>query len=350
MKKPGLVRVLVVDDSVTARLALRAALESDPAVCVVGEAEDGPSALRQVKALSPDIVLMDVYLRGHNGLDVAAEVMATCAVPILAVTAANPSDPALVFRGMDVGVLEICVKPPAPDDPSYPEARRQLTRLVKVLAHVPVVHRAVKRRETVTPVPQRAPVNKVPGVVLLGASTGGPPVLRAILEQLSRPFSLPIVLVQHMTAGFGQGFATWLQDATKHQVRVVNRSESLEAGVVYLAHDARHLRFTSAQTLTPGDEPPVRHQRPSIDVTFASAAEHFPGAVAAAVLTGMGNDGAEGLRALQLAGANTYVQSAETCVVDSMPNEALKLSTSARVVSPGELAIALQQFASTVPR
>lgn len=349
MKTPGLVRALIVDDSATARLSLRAALESDAGICVVGEADGRTEALRLARSLSPDIVLMDVYLRGHNGLDVAEELMATNACPILAVTAANPSDPALVFRGMDVGVLEIALKPPAPDDPGYPEARRQLTRLVKVLARVPVVHRS-RRAPATPPPPLEVPPPSVPGLVLIGASTGGPPVVRAILELLPRPFPLPVALVQHMTAGFGEGFATWLGDMTRHPVVVVSRTETVEPGTVYVAHDSRHLQFTSPNTLAPSDAPPVRYQRPSIDVLFESAARLFRAPTAAVVLTGMGDDGAAGLLALRQAGAATMAQSPATCVVDSMPAEAINNGGAMRALSPVEIAAALQQHALTVTR
>lgn len=345
MKPAGLVRVLIVDDSVTARLSLRAALESDPGLCVVGEAENGEAALRLARALNPDIVLMDVYLRGENGLDVAAELMATTPCPILAVTAANPADPALVFRGMDVGVLEICLKPPAPDAPAYAEARRRLARLVTVLARVPVVRRFAPRREAARPVLAVEGTSAL-GVVLMGASTGGPPVVRAILELLPRPFPLPIALVHHMTAGFGRGFATWLGETTGHRVVVVERAVTLEPGVVYQAHDACHLHFTSATTLGPSDEPPVRHQRPSIDTLFLSAARLVRSPTAAVLLTGMGSDGAEGLLALRRAGAVTMVQEPSTCVVDSMPSEAIRLGAAGRALPPVEIAAALSQYSA----
>jgi len=345
VKVAGLVRALIVDDSRTARLALRAVLESEAGLCVVGEAEGGPEALARARSLKPDIVLMDVYLRDHNGLDVAAELMSTSPCPILAVTAANPTDPALVFRGMEVGVLDIALKPPAPDSPGYEEARRRLTRLVKALARVPVVHRFTSARAAPRPAPVPAPPT-VPGLLALGASTGGPPVVKAILELLPPPFPLPVVLVQHMTTGFGHGFAKWLADVTRHRVVVVEGAQALEPGVVYVAHDDRHLRLATPRTLAPDDAGPVRHQRPSIDVLFESVARHLGGATTlAALLTGMGDDGARGLLALREAGAVTIAQAPASCVVDSMPSEAIARGAALRVLAPGEIATAAQQHA-----
>lgn len=345
MKTPGLVRALIVDDSVTARVALKGALAGDPGVLVVGEAETGDEALRLARRLAPDIVLMDVYLRGQSGLDVAAELMSTTPCPILAVTAANPSDPALVFRGMDVGVLDICLKPPAPTSPGYEDARRKLTRLVKVLAGVPVVTRTA-RTSSPTP-PPRAEEPGAPGLVLLGASTGGPPVLREILSLLPAPFPLPVVVVQHLTAGFGAGFAAWLGEASGHPVTLVQRAETLAPGRVYIAADDRHARV-AAQAVLPDDAPPLRYQRPSVDVLFTSAADSYRGPVAAALLTGMGSDGAEGLLALRRAGALTLAQSPETCVVPSMPSEAIALGAAMQVLTPAAIAGALRQHAASV--
>ncbi|MDP1830101.1 MAG: chemotaxis protein CheB [Archangium sp.] len=348
MKHPGLIRALIVDDSRTARLSLRAVLESESGLCVVGEAETGDEALRLVQRLAPDIVLMDVYLKDQNGLDVAGELMSTHPCPILAVTAANPSDPALVFRGTDVGVLEIALKPPAPDHPGYDAARRQLVRLVRVLSQVPVVHRFAHRRThapTMTPPPTVKPLPTVPGAVLLGASTGGPQALCAVLERVPAPHPLPIIVVQHMTKGFGPAFATWLQDMTRHKVVLVERPETLAAGVVYLAADDRHLVFTSSQTLAPDDGPVVRYQRPSADLLFESAARLFRGPMLGAVLSGMGDDGAAGLLSLRRAGATTVAQEPSTCVVDGMPGQAIKLGAAARVLKLEDLAAAMREHA-----
>lgn len=344
MKTPGLVRALIVDDSVTARVALKAALASDPSVLVVGEAETGDEALRLARRLAPDIVLMDVYLRGQSGLDVAEELMRSAPCPILAVTAANPSDPALVFRGMDVGVLDICLKPPAPASAGYEDARRRLTRLVKVLAAVPVVTRTARPTSAPRPAPSEP---QVPGLVLLGASTGGPPVLREILSLLPAPFPLPVVVVQHLTAGFGAGFAAWLGETSGHAVTLVKHAELLVPGRVYVADDDRHARV-SAQVVLPDDGPPLRYQRPSVDVLFTSVAQAFRGPVVAALLTGMGSDGAEGLLALRRAGAVTLAQSPETCVVPSMPSEAVALGAAEQVLPPAAIAGALRQHAASV--
>jgi two-component system chemotaxis response regulator CheB len=346
--KSATVRALVVDDSRTARLTLRAALESEPGITVVGEAADGAEALRLTQLLSPDVVLMDVYLEHQNGLDVAGELMATRPCPIIAVTAAHPTDPGLVFRSTDVGVLEIALKPPAPDHPDYEAARRHLVRLVRVLSQVPVVHRPTRRRPGSAPDAKGAASSlpSMAGVVLLGASTGGPQALSAILAGVPAPYPLPIVVVQHMTKGFGRGFAEWLQDTTRHKLVLVEQAEQLRPGVVLLAADDRHLAFTSPQTLCPDDGPLVRFQRPSIDVLFESAARWFRGKVLGAVLSGMGDDGAVGLLALRRAGAVTLAQEPSACVVGGMPAQAIKQGGAARVVGLEELAAAVRDHAA----
>ncbi len=195
-----------------------------------------------------------------------------------------------------------------------------------------------------------ADLARLPGVVLLGASTGGPHALGAILMAVPAPHPLPIVVVQHMTKGFGGAFAAWLQSVTRHRVLLVERPEQLRPGVVYLAADDRHLAFTSPLTVAPEDGPVVRFQRPSIDVMFESSARHFRGKVLGALLTGMGGDGASGLLTLRRTGASTVAQEPATCVVDGMPTQAIKRGAAARVLTLEDIAAAVREHAASVSR
>ncbi|MCP4898219.1 MAG: response regulator, partial [bacterium] len=228
-----MISILVVDDSATARAALRQVIESDPQLMVVGEAESGDEALQAIERKRPNLVTMDVFLRRENGLDITEAIMARCPTPILIVTGGNVSDPALVFRAMEVGALDVCSKLPSPRSPNYPPARDRFVRLVKTLSQVPVVHRKPRRMRTTDhqihrpTTPSSAPRLANPGVLVIGASTGGPPVLGAILGQLPRPFPLPIAVAQHMAEGFVRGFADWLADETTLPVVCVEEAVSL---------------------------------------------------------------------------------------------------------------------------
>ena len=226
-------------------------------------------------------------------------------------------------------------KPPAPDRPEYVAASDKLIRLVKTLSAVPVLHQ--KRRKTITVHPPlfdtQASFDSSPGsrppsgydLLLIGASTGGPPVVSGIVERLSRPCPVPIIVVQHITKGFAAGFAEWLAHAARRPTKLVNSSAMLEAGTVYIASDDADLVFTSARTVRSKQEPDTRGPNPNIDRLFLSAAQYVSTRTIALLLTGMGADGAAGLAALQRAGATAAVQDPETCAVDSMPRSAIKM-------------------------
>lgn len=352
------IRVLIVDDSATARAALRAALADDPAIAVVGEAPDGATATRLVQELSPDLVTMDIYLRAENGLDVAEAIMAQKATPIVAITAADPRDSQIVFRAMQVGVLEVNAKLPAPTHPDYEARRARLLRTLKTLARVPVVHRfldaigrrkptGIERRATArVPAPSPSPRIEVPapsvaapsGLLLLGASTGGPPVLSALLRALPKPFPTPIALVQHMSPGFIAGFASWLGSDTGHEVTFVESSRPLEAGHVYMPSDDHHLVLESGRRIGVSASPARGFHRPSIDTLFESAAKQPDVLRTLAILfTGMGSDGAAGLLALRHAGGQTFAQTPATCTVGSMPTRAIELGAAQFVLDPADM-------------
>ncbi|MBN2191348.1 MAG: response regulator [Polyangiaceae bacterium] len=353
------VRVLIVDDSATARRALRLALESDPGIEVVGEVARADDVLHQVRRLRPHIVTMDVHLDRQNGIDVAATLMREQAVPILVVTAANPSCPDLVYRAMAAGVLEVCAKLPAATCPEYVPRRQEIVRLVRALARVPVVHRRLSVRPSAPPssgavcADHRESAEHGPAssritldavgehqragrFLLIGASTGGPKILRDLLCAAPRRLSLPVVLAQHIAAGFAPGLAEWLASESRRTVRLVEVPTIPEPGVVYLPPAERHLEVRGG-VLVPTDLPGALHT-PSIDLLFSSAARYAAQGTVAVLLTGMGRDGASGLLALSHAGATTIAQQLSSCIVDSMPRAAIAEGAAQLVLTPNEIA------------
>jgi two-component system chemotaxis response regulator CheB len=296
---------------------------------------------------------MDVYLQKENGLDVAAELMREQAVPILAVTAANPEHPDLVYRAMEAGVLDVCAKLPSPDAAAYPVRRAALVRLVRALSRVPVVHRRISVRPSTPLVPARGRPPSIPprpGLpkdlaapttprrtewLLLGASTGGPKLVCEMLKALPR-LRVPIVVVQHITRGFTGGFAEWLGIDTGRRVEVVQEPRVAEANVAYVPADGQDLEIRSGQMLAPVAAL-SSELGPSVDVLFASAARCYGANVLAVLMTGMGRDGAAGLSALDCAGAVTVAQEPTTCVVDSMPRSAITVGAARHVLAPKQI-------------
>ena len=347
--------VVVVDDSASARLALRHALELDVSIRVVADASNATRAELAIREHRPDIVTMDVHLGSEDGIECAGRIMNACPTPILIVTGLDPKDPDLVFRAMQAGALEVFPKLPGPSSPAYSEGRTRLVRTVKALARVPVVTRhrrsaPATRAASTPPAPgsrrSTAIENGSPRLVAIGASTGGPPVLHSLLSSLPAPFPVPIAIVQHICAGFTQGLATWLSTTTGHDVRVCENCDRLEPGRVYLGADARHLRVLSDAHLGPAGGAPRHLYRPAIDELFESAAQKLGPSVVAVLLTGMGSDGADGLRALREAGALTLAQSFETCVVDSMPRHAHSAGAVAHLLHPDEIGAMLRRIAT----
>lgn len=354
-----MIKIVIVDDSQTARLALRRALESDPQILVVAEAQSGSEALRAVERFSPDLITMDVYLEEENGLDVTLSIMSRFPRPIVVVTGMNPTDPALVYKAMDRGALDVFPKLPASTDPAYDERRKALLRVVKNLSKVPVLTRRspTKSKPPLEPPAQdrrpahpegRSPMpdTPTPEVVLIGASTGGPPVLSRLLASLPKPFPIPVVIVQHISSGFDAGFAHWIQQTSGFQTVLVQRQTRVAPNTVLVAPDSQNLHFVTSSTLAPTPTSETDLICPSINVLFKSGARHIGPRATGVLLTGMGRDGAEGLKALRDAGASTIAQAPETCAVDSMPQSAVNIGAVMRVMPPEQIAYAISSLAA----
>lgn len=352
------VRVVVVDDSPTARLALRMALERE-GVQVIGEASHGDQALRMVRSLKPDLVTMDVYLPSGDGIEVTRQIMTEVPTPVLMVTSLDPRDRSLVYRAMEAGALDVLGKPPPPGNPAYAEACRRLVRMVRSLSGVPVIRRrgscasdspGPAERSPSIPVPRAAQpmraqleetVHEPGDLVLVGASTGGPVVVRDLFLALPRPLPAAFALVQHMMTGFIAGFADWLGSETRRRVCVVTQPVRIEPDTIYVAADELHLEVQDESHLIASDAAPVAFQRPSVDVLFESAARVLGSRATGVLLTGMGRDGASGLLSLRRVGAMTIAQSPASCTVGGMPGAAIALGAAEVVAEPSEIAVLL---------
>lgn len=334
MKK---IRVFLVDDSAVARHGLRRLLNHDDGIEVVGEAADGQAALRQVPRVNPDIVLMDVVMPGLDGLETTRELMARHARPVVLVSELVGRDADLNFRALEAGALDILGKPSACEIRD-PLVARRWSRQVQMLAGVPVITR---RRQVEVPPKASAKRPRKADLVCLGASTGGPPALHKILKALPQNPPWPVVVVQHITAGFTGGMARWLADVTGHQVELVERSTRFLPGTIYVAPDHQHLELRGQRLVPSGNEPRLGH-RPSIDVLFETAAmSKLAPRTVAVLLTGMGEDGARGLAALRRAGAWTVAQDEGSCVVYGMPRVAVDIDAACEVLSIEEISIHL---------
>jgi len=311
-------RVLIVEDSATARELLNRIMQDDPRLDVVGQVERGEEALVMVPRLRPDVVSMDLQLPGISGLETVRALMAEHPVPIVVVaTDANRS----AFEAMRAGVLSVVDKPVSPTAEGFARQARQLCDQLVLMSEVHVIR---QRSSTAAPKPVVAPPvarsRRLYSMLGIGASTGGPTALAQVLGELPASFPLPVAVVQHITPGFGEGFARWLGSVCRLPTRIAQHGEIPLPGYVYLPADRHHLTVARGR-LELVAEPTMSLDCPSANLLFRSMAEQVPDSLGL-LLTGMGDDGAEGLLALRRAGGYTLIEDRSTAVVYGMPGAA----------------------------
>lgn len=344
---PVPIRILLVEDTASMRELLTYLVNSDRALQIVGVAEDGEHAVKLAESLKPDVVLMDIHLPGMNGFEATRRIMEVCPTRIVMITATTvPGDVAATFQAIEAGALTLLVKPVGPGHPEYRRLADEMLRTLKLMAEVQVVRRWARPvRQAATPnsgTPARAALRAIG----IGASTGGPLVVRDILAALPAPLSAPILIVQHISAGFTEGFADWLAKASGYAVRMAARGETAQPGVAYVAPDGLHLTLLAGGAIALSLEPPEHGMRPSVSVLFRSLAATFGPEAVGILLSGMGADGAAELRQMREAGAVTFAQDRESSVVYGMPGEAAKMQAATHILPPERIAASLAQLAA----
>ncbi len=349
-----MIRVLVVEDSPSVRELLIYILSSDPAIEVVGTAQTGEEALEAVAQTRPDVVTMDVHMPKMNGFDATRRIMETHPTPIVIVSGtADTTDTTKAFRAIEVGALAILEKPAGLGHPEHERNARELLSTVKLMSEVKVVRRWPRYRPVyalpAAPAPdqlQFPPPERQIRLVAIGASTGGPPALQTILAGLPKDFPAPILIVQHIAAGFTQGLVEWLAQSSNLPVYLPTQGQAVLPGSVYVAPDGSHMAMSADGRIQLSDDEPENGLRPSVSYLFRCVAKICgPGAVGV-LLTGMGRDGARELKLMKEHGALTIAQDRDTSVVHGMPGEAIKMGGAVYVLSPEKIFIALASFAS----
>jgi two-component system chemotaxis response regulator CheB len=339
-----MIRVLVVEDSPTMRHHLRASLARDRQFQVVGEAADGAEAVRLCTRLRPDVVTMDIMLPGMNGLAATEHIMAEVPTPILVVSSADRHELFSTYHALAAGAVDVLEKPRGDDSDATWPAR--LCQAVRLVSRIRVITRPRARLDGRLPSPPvEAPPPPAPGrgvrLVAVGASTGGPAALTALLRGLPARFPVPVLCVQHIAASepFAVAFSDWLGSQIGRPVSYARDGQPLSglAGRVVLAPPDRHLLLEHG-TLRLSAAAPRHSCRPAVDTLFESVAADVGAGAAACLLTGMGRDGAEGLLLLRQAGAVTFAQDEASCVVYGMPREAALLGAARHIAAPEDMA------------
>jgi two-component system chemotaxis response regulator CheB len=351
------IRVLIVDDSALVRKMLGGMLSGDPEIEIVGTAPDPLVAREHIKQLSPDVLTLDVEMPRMDGLTFLENLMRLHPMPVVMVSSLTERGAEVTLRALELGAVDFFAKPGSDLTGTFGHGTEQIRAKVKLAA------RAKPRARTDCVRPLRiaprldadAVLPRATGsagdsgrLIAIGASTGGTEAIRVLLAAMP-PDAPPIVIAQHIPAAFSAAFAERLDRYSPMRVSEARENQPLLAGHAYVAPGGRHLRVrrTAARwECRIGDDAAVNRHRPSVDVLFESLAEHAGAKASAALLTGMGDDGAGGLLAMRLSGAATFAQDAASSVVWGMPGAAVALGAAQEVLPLSQIATRL--LASTV--
>ena len=347
------VRVMVVDDSAFMRTALTRMIQSEQGFSVVGTASSGPDALAKIPALNPDIVTLDVQMPGMDGLATLREIMSRFPRPVIMVSAATEKDADVTFNALSAGAFDYVPKQMMSTSLEIAHIRSDLIAKIRAAAQTrqPRPSHPPRRKppQSGQPLPH-VPRLFSPEIVAIACSTGGPKALEQILPCLPANFPLPILIVQHMPPGFTKAFAQRLCSRCAIDVHEAVQGEAVKTGTAYLCPCGLHMRVVrpalgSGTLISLDMEPADSLHIPSADVLMTSVAAAYKSHALGVILTGMGNDGAEGMKAIYREGGFTIGQDEATCAVYGMPRACAELGVLMRVVPLPEIA---REIISTV--
>ncbi|MFH1036139.1 MAG: chemotaxis-specific protein-glutamate methyltransferase CheB [Pseudomonadota bacterium] len=330
-----MIKVLIVEDSPVVQELLVHILGSQPDIQVVGIVDNGQDALPAVKQTKPDVVTMDIHMPRMDGFQATRQIMETHPTPIVIVSGSSTSQEATFsFKAIEAGALAVVPRPPGLTHPDHEATVRELIQTVKLMSEIKVVTRKTW--------PQVPPSIVVPAplalgniqIVAIGASTGGPVALQQILSGLPMNLPFPLLIVQHISAGFVRGFVDWLAEASRFPLLIASHGERPRPGQGYVAPDGFHLGVGAGPRLVLSDHAPENSLRPSVAYLFRTVAAIFGPQAVGVLLTGMGSDGARELLLMRQKGAITIAQDKDSSVIHGMPGVAIGMDAATHVLPP----------------
>ena len=347
-----MIRVMLVDDSPVAIAILKRMLSKSAEIEVVGTAGNGMEALNLIPQVKPDVICTDLHMPVMDGLEFTKKVMARYSLPILLISVSSFEGSHNAFKVLDAGAVDIFLKPGVND---CERLTVELITKIRIISGVHVFKRfrpdsasgiggAEIKAEKKICLPQ-----SIVRIIVMGASTGGPQALRAILTDLPSDFPLPVICIQHISQGFLQGLVDWLATQCRMKVEIAKAGAVPQSGVIYFPQEETHLKLDGAGRFVLYSELPCDGHRPSVTVTMKAIAKYYGSTAVGVILTGMGIDGSEGLLAIKNAGGITIAQDEKSSIVFGMPKQAIELDAARYVVpldkiGPMILNIALQHF------
>lgn len=329
-----MIRVLIVEDSEVVALLLTAIIQNAPDMQVIGRAKTGQEAIEMAGTLNPDLITMDIRMPVMDGLTAIAEIMATRPKPIVVISSNVDDELQISFKAIDCGALAVLEKPCGFHDSNFDSIQTEIINTIRAMAEV----KLVKRRSLFPPVAEKSlltPAAHSYKLMVIGCSTGGPQALKQILSELPENFPLPIVVTQHISTGFVDGLAAWLNDYTPLKVKTAHANEPLRQGTVYLACDNCHCmvnKTINGYEIYLSRTEPIHGFRPSVTALFNSAATICPQQSIGIILSGMGHDGAEGMQAMFEQQCLTIAQDESSSIVFGMPAAAIALNAVSKIL------------------
>jgi two-component system, chemotaxis family, protein-glutamate methylesterase/glutaminase len=328
------IRVLVVDDSPLICKLIAGVLNSDSEILVVGIAGNGKEALDIVPDLKPDIIILDIHMPVMDGFELTKQIMAYYPTPIIIVSTSVFEDMNKVFKAISFGALDVIDK----NSLEFVDNKEKIEEFIekvkflssiKVLTHPLAKSEKSIKRSTISKHHKKLPID---GIIAIAASTGGPQALYEILKKLPADFPLAIVIVQHITSGFDCGLAEWLNNECRVNVKTAENLEKLQPGTAYIAPCNVHMKVKKNGIIELCDEPAVSGHKPSADVLLESVSRIYQKNAVAAILTGMGADGANGIKAVKKMKGLTIAQNESSCIVFGMPKVAIEMNVIDKVL------------------
>ena len=338
-----MIKVLLADDSPLVRAVLKDIFATTDDVQVVGEAANGLEAVELSKKLRPDLIIMDLLMPVLDGLAAIESIMSSSPTPILVLSGTlDDREVNRAFAAIKKGALDVMSKPDGDGLANPSVFGASIIEKVRLLARIRVIRRPVRHRELPAPVPLAGGRK----ILAIGASTGGPKAVMGIVKQLPPDFRGTVLIVQHIASGFARGFAQWLDGECPLKVRLAVEGDLLKEGEVLVAPTDSHLMVIDGRARLSYGEP-VNCCRPSVDVLFASLVPRGE-EVVGVLLTGMGRDGAQGLRSIREQGGATIVQDEQSCAVFGMPKAAISLEAADRILPLDAIPAAVNELFTNI--
>ncbi|MFZ5966570.1 MAG: protein-glutamate methylesterase/protein-glutamine glutaminase [Bacillota bacterium] len=348
MKK---ITVLVVDDSAFMRKVISDIISIDEELQVISTAKNGKEALEKIKAVKPDVVTMDVEMPILDGISALKQIMEESPVPVVMLSSLTKEGADATLRALELGAVDFITKPSNIFKMSNEEMKGQLTQKIKIAAKVNIryknLHKPLKNTSTANKTAGPVENNKIlKKIVAIGTSTGGPRALQEVIPYLPQSLPASILIVQHMPPGFTKSLAERLNNLSEVHVKEAEDEDILLPGHAYIAPGDYHMKVVSVGNtlkIKLSKDPPVSGHRPSVDALMDSLADLHASNIVGVIMTGMGADGANGMKNLKMQNCHTIAQNEESCVVYGMPKSAVNLGCIDDVVS-------LQDIAKTITK